>query len=61
MITCEFIESGLVKVNDKTVHLDMSGNWIGSNLNLNEAEAFRLFMNLREITNGKLLKTVFIP
>lgn len=59
MITCEFIESGLVRVNDKSVHLDMSGNWIGANLNLYEAEAFRMFLKMWKISGGRLQKSEF--
>lgn len=54
MILCEFIEDGVVKLNHKEVRQDMNGNWVGNNFSIAEAQAFNLFLNLVEISKGKL-------
>lgn len=54
MILCEFIEVGVVKLNHKEVRQDMNGNWVGNNFSVAEAQAFNLFLNLVEISKGKL-------
>lgn len=54
MIHCEFIEDGLVKLNNKKVRQDMNGNWVGNNFSIAEAQAFNLFLDLVEQSKGKL-------
>lgn len=54
MILCEFVEDGVVKLNHKEVRKDMNGNWVGNNFSMAEAQAFNLFLDLVEMSKGKL-------
>lgn len=56
-ITCEKIDDGLIHVNGKEVRQDMNGNWIGSDLDIIEANVFRQFLNSMDRSGGIKIQT----